>query len=242
MKHLPFVLAILLALGLHAQDKPHSVKQITARTQYVGGNDMGQEIISTFSQEGIMLTSFKRGYGPGGVVTHKMMPSSEGVQHRWNNDHSEDSVFIDGLLRYRFLIDLDSDTLEHHTYNTNGERTSTYHIYSKPHKHSVSIAYKMAKDGSLQYRTLLRYNKKGLLSETRQFSLDEELQSISKYQYDKYNNCTKRTLTYFEPDGSKRTSVEQHRFSYDAYGNWTRCEYLVDGRHYYTITREILYW
>lgn len=242
MKNILITLFIILGLPAFAQAPRHAVKQITSHTQYVGGNDMGQEIVSTFSKEGTMLTSVKRGFGPGGMVEYDMMPKAQNVQHRWNEEHDEDSVLFDGLLRYRFFIDLDGDTLQTHYYNTNGQHSSTYNIFSKAHKHSVSIAYNFNKEGELSNRTIYFYNKKNLVAKVQRFSPDEMLQSYTTYKYDKHNNCVKQTNTNFNEGRKESTNTNEHRFTYDAYGNWTECQYLVDGKHHYTIKREIVYW
>lgn len=242
MKHTLLVLFLIIGMTSFAQAPKHAVKKISSHTQYVGGNDMGQEIVSTFSREGVMLSSVKRGFGPGGVVEYDMMPKSQNIQHRWNEEHDEDSVFIDGLLRYRFFIDLDGDTLQSHYYNTNGQRSSTFFIFSKPHRHSVSIAYNFSKEGNLTNRTIYLYNKKNQTTKVQRFSPDEALQYIMTYKYDKHNNCIKQTTTHYNEGRKTGTNTNEHHYTYDPFGNWTECQYLVDGKHYYTIKREIEYW
>ena len=88
---------------------------------------------------------------------------------------------------------------------------SAYYVYRKPHVRSAAKVYHY-RDCVVAHYRVMTYNRRGDVVQCRRFSPDDLLEERVRYRY-----------------------------TYDAEGNWTARDYILNGKLRYTVTRQIRY-
>jgi len=199
-------------------------RQITVVQKYEGGNDINFQEIYLFDSVGKLTEYRKRGFG-GERTTRYPLTMNEISQNK------------------QYTFDYDGDLLELRQYDLRQRLISSTHcIYAEGGNIAMSIEYNYSSDsGVVAKRAVSRYDRNERLVSVEQYTADELLLWAEKRKYDKKGNLKKRTQTFFD-DGNTETTVEQRIYSYDRYGNWTSCRYVLNGKPMYVIERRLEYY
>ena len=204
-------------------------RMMTVVQKYESGNDINFQETYFFDSTGHLKEYRKRGFGGEQVTTYPLTMTDSGGWSRMGNRI------------YRF--DYDGDVLEVRQYDQRGRLYgSTHCIYAEGGNIAMSIEYNYSSDsGVVAKRTVSTYDRNERLVSVEQYTADELLLWAEKRKYDKKGNLKKRTQTFFD-DGNTETTVEQRIYSYDRYGNWTSCRYVLNGKPMYVIERRLEYY
>ena len=133
-------------------------------------------------------------------------------KYYWMSTKTKSYNYVDGAWKVNY-----TDTI---TYDSKG-RTKTYisksgsdytsksiYSYKKDGGMTVTYYYNGKKSGKYVYKV----DKKGRTDKTQEYNAKNKLISTTKYTYDKYSNCTKRTTTYKEK--GRKKEVETTKYTY----------------------------
>ncbi|MCF0199445.1 MAG: hypothetical protein HUK02_09000 [Bacteroidaceae bacterium] len=202
--------------------KGGKVRQMVCTTLVPNGQDMNRQETIDCNTDGVPIRRTVKGFG--GEQTYSLPPASNIADCR---------------------IDADGDTV-YLSYAPTPARykMATYIVYRKPHCRSAAKTYCIAVDSALlEYYSMERYNAKGLVTRRCQYAPDDMLMSQTDVKYDKRGNKVSIKEAQYDEEGTKQTvTVTAYKYTYDALGNWTRCEHRYNGQLFCTVLREITYW
>lgn len=209
-------------------------RQVTVVQHYASGNDINFQEVYLFDSTGHLAEYRKQGFG-GERVT--IFPLTMAEANGWSTKEQ---------VRYRF--DYDGDLLETRTYDMKGRFVASAHyIYAEGGNLVQHVEYTYDADsGVVVRRSVFDYDKHERLVRMAQYSADELLLGSEKRKYDRRGNLVKRTQIFYDEatstDDGISTTVEQRKYTYDRWGNWIRCSYILNGKNRYTIERTIVYY
>ncbi|MBP5517008.1 MAG: hypothetical protein J6X86_08700 [Bacteroidales bacterium] len=201
----------------------HSPRQITVVQQYSTGQDINFQENYLFDSTGNLTQYTKTGFGGRQTTQYPLTQLNPRIHYDFDYD-GDILRMVEFDLKNRLI------SSKHYIYGVGGNLIQT-----------IKYSYNTADSGTVMEREVALYDKNARPVSIKTYSADELLLVAEKIKYDRRGNDVQRRITVYD-EASTTVTIERRKYTYDRYGNWTKCSYSLDGKSFYTIERTFEYY